>query len=257
MSETRNSPASGALSRARDLALTAAGVLILLGAAAPAGEQDRLRWLGEMRHIAVYVPPMAPSGSPLLLVMSDPGRSARYALDSWRELAEREGLVVAAVSSERPGIWRVPQDGPGFLRAVVQRVRARRAIDPRRVYLFGTGVGGGFALSMGLLQPHYFAAVASFGGDLEPGTLIEVDRLERPLPVHIYFSKRTPQFPVDALRQTAVAMRETGAEVEVERLDVGPDFERRGRKVAGRIWADLAAHALSEAPRYRSTRYDR
>ena len=142
--------------------MTAAGVLILLGAAAPAGEQDRLRWLGEMRHIAVYVPPTAPSGSALLLVMSDPRRGARYALGSWRELAEREGVVLAAVSSEQPGVWRVPQDGPGFLRAVVQRVSTRRAIDPRRVYLFGTGVGGRFALSMGLLQPHYFAAVASY-----------------------------------------------------------------------------------------------
>ena len=35
-----------------------------------------------------------------------------------------------------------------------------------------------------------------------------------------------------------------------QRLDVGPDFERRGRKAAIRIWEALSAHQLGEAPRY-------
>jgi len=233
----------------------AAAVLALLGAAAPVGEQDRVRWLGAMRHIAVHAPPTAASDSPLLVVLGDPGRSARYALDSWREIAEREGFVVAAVSSENAGVWSPTQDGPGFLRAVVQRVASRHEIDRRRVYLFGAGVGGGFALSMAVLQPRFFAAVASFGGEMQPGGLREGDRLERALPVGVYFSKRAPQFDVDALRQTAAALRRAGAEVELEKLDIGPDFERKGRKVAGRIWATLSSHAMSEEPRYRSTPY--
>lgn len=246
-----------ALKRARHLFVVAAAALSVLGAAAPAGEQDRLRWLGEMRNISVFAPPTAASGSPLLLVLGEPGRSARYALDSWRELAEREGFIVAAVSSEAAGAWRAPQDGPGLLRAVVQRVASRRRIDPRRVYLFGAGMGGGFALSMAVLQPRYFAAVASFGGGMQLGPLISSDPLDRRLPARIYFSKRTPQFDVDALEQTAAALRQSGAEVEVQRVDIGPDFERQGRKVAGRIWKALSSQAVNEEPRYRSTRYDR
>lgn len=209
-----------------------------------------------MRNIAVYAPITQASPSPLLLVMGYPGRSARYALDSWREVADLEGVVVAAVSSERPDEWRAPQDGPGLLRAVVRRVTARREIDPRRVYLFGAGSGGGFALLMGSLQPEYFAAVAGFGGPPPTGALGE-RRLGRALPVRIFYSKRMLQFDVDDLQLAAADLREAGADVEVKRLDVAPDFERKGRRVAGRIWAALEEHSLSGLPRYRSTPFDR
>ena len=243
--------------RGRPIGLAAATVLVLVGAAAapPAGEQERVRWLGAIRHIAVYAPSTAAGGSPLLVVLGNPGRGARYALNNWRELAERDGLVVAAVSSAEPGLWRSPQDGPGFLRAVVQRVGSRHEIDSRRVYLFGAGPGGGFALSMAVLQPRFFTAVASLDGDLLPGSLSAVDRLERALPVRLYLGKRAPRLDVEALQQTAEALREAGADVELEQLGVGPDFERRGRKAAERIWAALKPHSMSEEPRYRSTPY--
>ena len=80
--------------------------------------------------------------------------------------------------------------------------------------------------------------------------------LGRALPVRIFFSKRMLQFDVDALRVTGEQLREAGADVEVLRLDAAPDFERRGRKAAGRIWAALEEHTLSEPPRYRSTPFE-
>ncbi len=247
---------SAGAGRAGAWAAVAATLLPLCGGTAHAGEQDRVRWQGEMRNIAVYAPITTAGAAPLLLVLGEPGRSARYALDSWRELADLEGFVVAAVSSERPNEWRAPQDGPGLLRAVVRRVKARREIDPRRIYLFGAASGGGFALMMGSLQPRYFAAVAGFGGPLQPASP-GGRQLGRALPVRIFFSKRTPQFDVDDLRSVAEEFSRAGADVEVQRLDVGPDFERKGRKVAGRIWAALEEHALAEAPRYLSTPFDR
>lgn len=212
-----------------------------------------MRWLGEMRHIAVLVPPTAADGAPLLLAVGDPGRSARYALESWRELAEQEGFVVAAVSSHEPQIWASMHDGPGFLRAVVQRVAARHPIDRRRVYLFGAyPAGGGFALSVAADQPSYFAAVASFGGGLLPGALRQRGQLERQLPVRIFYSKRTPQFDVEALEESAERLREAGAEVEVTQLQIGPNWERQGRRVVDKIWLALSSEALPEAPRFRA-----
>lgn len=225
--------------------------LLLLGAAPPAGEQDRVRWLGEMRNIAVLAPSTATAGSPLLVALPDPGRSARYALESWRELAEREGFVVVAVSSHKREVWLPTYDGPGFLRAVVNRVASRHPIDRRRVYLFGAYTGGGFALAVAADQPAYFAAVASFGGGLLPDALVNRGQLERPLPARIFYPKRMPQFDVDVLEQSAQALRLAGAQVEIRRLDVGRDFERRGRKVVDRIWRALDGQALSDAPRFR------
>lgn len=243
--------------RLRRAFLVGVTVPALLAASPDVDEQERVRWLGEMRHVAFYAPITATGHAPLLLVLGEPGRSARYALDSWRATAERHGFIVASVSSHDSRQWRAPQDGPGLLRAVVQKVAGRRAVDRRRIYLFGSNTGSGFALSMGALQPRYFAAVAGFDGDIIPGTLAGVDRFERPLPVLIFHSKRYLEFDVEALERTAADLRAVGAEATVERLPVGSDFERNGAKAAGRIWAALSGHALGEDPRYSSTRFDR
>lgn len=239
------------------LLVAGAAPLGLAAAPPPLGEQDQVRWQGAVRHIAVYRPASAAAGAPLLLVLGEPGRSARYALGSWREVADLEGVAVVAVSSSSRAAWREAHDGAGFLRAVVQRAGARRSIDPRRVYLFGVGPGGGFAVAVAMSQPRYFAAVASLDGDPGPAVPGGVERLVRPLPVRLFHSKRLLQFDVEALHQAGVALRRSGAEVEVRRLDLAASFERKGRKVAGRIWAALASQALSEPPRYERTPWDR
>ena len=210
-----------------------------------------------MRNFAVYRPATAASGAPLLLALGNPGRSARYALDAWRETADREGFVVAAVSSHRPDTWLAAQDGSGLLRAVVRRIKSRHGIDARRVYLFGSRGGAGFVLGLGLTQPRYFAAVASFGGDPRPPGPRVANDLPRALPIHVFHSKRMLQFDVEDLMAAAGALRQAGAVVTVERLDVGTDFERRGRKVAGRIWKALSAHRLSQSPVYSPSAFDR
>jgi poly(3-hydroxybutyrate) depolymerase len=237
-------------------------VLVLAASAAlaappPVGEQERVRWQGAMRTIAVYRPDTAPSGAPLLLALGNAGRSARYALGSWRELADREGFVVAAISSEKPGLWHTPQDGPGLLRVVVRHLQGRYGTDPRRVYLFGADAGGSFVLVMAVLQPRYFAAVASFGGEPQPLALRTTEPLARAVPVRLFVTKRTPKFDLEAVDAAAAVLRDSGADVEVGRLDLDRSFERKGHKVAPRIWAALSAHVLPEAPRYSPSRYER
>ena len=248
---------SGRTGRLRRLFLVAATLPALLAASAHAADQERVRWLGEMRQIAFYAPMTATGRAPLLLVLGEPGRSARYALNSWRAAAERHGFIVASVSSQNGRQWRAPQDGPGLLRAVVQKVASLRAVDKRRLYLFGSNSGSGFALAMGALQPRYFAAVAGFDGHVIAGALSGVERFERPLPVFIFHSKRYLQFDVEALERTAADLRALGAEATLEKLPVGPDFERKGAGAAGRIWGALSEHVLDEAPRYSSTQFDR
>lgn len=249
------SPAAG---RRRRAATALVACLGGLAAAAPVGEHEQVRWLGDMRHVALLEPVTATGEAPLLLVLAEPGRAARYALESWRETAERQGLVVAAVSAHTPGAWSLAQDGPGLMRAVVQRIARRRTIDARRVYLFGAGTGGVFALSVAALQPRYFAAVGSFGGgESAPDALIPGEPLARSLPMRIYYSKKAPRHEIEALERTGGDLRRAGADVRVERLGAGPDFRRGGGRVAGAIWAALAEHALGEDPRYQPSRYDR
>ena len=233
--------------------LVAVTVPALLAAAPPASEQERVRWLGEMRHVALYSPPTTGGQAPLLLVLGEPGGGARYALDNWRSLAEREGFIVASVSSRDKRQWRSPHDSPGLLRAVVQKIASRHSVDRRRVYLFGSGTASGFALALATLQPRYFAAVAGFDGNIMRGSLDPSRQLERELPMLIYHSKRYPQFEVDALQATAKTLRGVGARVTVEKLPVVGGFERKGIKTANLVWQALSAHSLDEDPRYTTT----
>ncbi len=234
-----------------------AAALLLLGAAAPVGEPERIRYRGSMRNIAVLAPATAGGAAPLVLALGEPDRSARYYLNGWREVAEREGLIVAAISPAEPTAWRSATDGSDFLRAVVRQVASRRKVDARRVYLFGVGTGGSFALAMALQQPAYFAAVASFGGDLRSHDLIAVGQLERPLPVGLFVAKRDQRMGVEAMELTAGVLRQSGAVVDVEKLSVNPNFERKGRGAAEHIWEALKSHSLSEAPRFDRSRSDR
>ncbi len=222
-------------------------------AAAEEYEQDRIRWLGVSRHIAVLAGRPADAGeggAPLMLVLGEPGRSARYALDSWRPTTEREPLIVAAVSSAATDAWRLAPDGPEFLRTVVERVAAGHVVDRRRLYLFGSGSGGDFAVRVALLQPEYFAAVASFGGYLTRGGAGPIGGLERPIPIFLFRALADPRVGSGDLAESADWMRQAGAAVVVEELKAPVGFERRGRRTAERIWSALASHRLATTPRF-------
>jgi poly(3-hydroxybutyrate) depolymerase len=54
----------------------------------------------------------------------------------------------------------VPADGPAFLYFLIEAVKAKHAVDGRRMYLFGHSAGAEFALTMGLIESEFFAAVA-------------------------------------------------------------------------------------------------
>lgn len=230
-------------------ALAGAPVAARDGERAPV--EERIRWLGVMRTVAVYAPQTAPESLPVLLVLGPSGRSARYAIDSWRQVADEEGVLVAALAPEAQESWRVPRDGPALLRAIVDRLARRHALDRRRVVLFGDGAGGSFALLAGLMQPEYFAAAASFSGDLEPHLRAVAERAARPLPVYLYRGARCSRLSLAELERTAGWLEEAGLPARAAELPgLGCDFEKRGRRAAAGIWNELSRHRLEGEPRY-------
>ena len=86
---------------------------------------------------------------------------------------------------------------------------------------------------MAVLQPKYFAAAGSFGGDPRLEALDRPGPLARALPMRIYYSKRMLQFDVEALQRAAADLRGLGADVEAARLDVGSRL-RAARRQGGR-----------------------
>ena len=98
----------------------------------------------------------------------DPGRALAVAGEEGRHHTGRPRRH----SSRRLG---QRDDGPLFIRHVVEAVQTDYAVDRRAMYVFGHSAGAIFGISMGVLESEYFAAVAVHAGALSP-SIVPVHR---------------------------------------------------------------------------------
>ncbi|HJV47797.1 MAG TPA: PHB depolymerase family esterase [Geothrix sp.] len=113
------------------------------------------------------------------------GIQERCPLSAWARIADREGLVVAALDGAkgedgkqgwndgRPGSTGNPTtDDIGFVKAVIDRMEREQGTDPSRVYAMGMSNGGVFTFRLALALDHPLAAIAaacaSMPGDHAP-----------------------------------------------------------------------------------------
>jgi poly(3-hydroxybutyrate) depolymerase len=123
---------------------------------------------GKTRVYYLYVPSTIKPGSPapLIVMLHGSGRVGMSLVEKWKDLAKKEGFIIAGPDSLDTRVWGMPQDGPDFLRDLVEELKAKYPINPRRVYLFGHSGGAIFALEMSLMESQYFAATAVHAGAL-------------------------------------------------------------------------------------------
>src|SRR5437868_10337565 len=116
----------------------------------------------DARPYYLFVPESVGSEpAPLVITLHGSGRDGRPLVELFRGLASKERFIVAGPDAlDRRG-WQVPVDGPAFLYFLVEAVKAKHAVDRRRVYLFGHSAGASFALTMGLMESEYFAGVVA------------------------------------------------------------------------------------------------
>ena len=157
----------------------------------------------------LYVPSTVSAGkpAPLVLTFHGSGSYGRPIVEEWKDLAEKEGVVVAGPDSTDSVHWASPQDGPLLLRDVVDAVAAKTPIDRRRVYLFGHSAGACFVLQMASLESEYFAAAAVHAGSVDPAYFSIFDFATRKIPMLIFIGTRDAYFPLPAVRATAEAMK--------------------------------------------------
>ncbi|WP_437333828.1 alpha/beta hydrolase family esterase [Sorangium sp. So ce394] len=142
------------------------------------GDNDRTLTVGDTtRSYVVRLPASYTGASPLPLVLDFHtlgGTSAAEAEASgYRELAEREGFIVAWPQGIE-GAWNIGPcctssrdvDDVGFARALVQEVQAEACVDVKRVYAVGVANGGGMAYHLACNAADVFAGVAPSAFDL-------------------------------------------------------------------------------------------
>ncbi len=209
------------------------------------GGRDRTYW--------IFVPdggaPDAPR--PLLVLLHGSGRNGETLARPWKDFATKEGLVLAAPDSLDSVHWSSPSDGPEFLRDVVEAVRARTSVDPRRIFLFGHSAGACFALEMGALESNYFAAVAIHAGATPPGDFATFDWARRKVPYGIWIGTEDAFFPLEAVRATRDALKSRGFPVEYQEMGGHThDYYGSARDINRMAWDFFKSRPLTADAQY-------
>src|SRR5919106_1140174 len=106
--------------------------------------KESIRSQGKERTYYLFVPdkisPATPA--PLIVLLHGSGRNGLSLVEKWKELAKKEGIIIAGPDSLDSRGWRIPEDGPEFIHELVEALKAKYPINPRRMYLFGHSAGG-------------------------------------------------------------------------------------------------------------------
>ena len=131
--------------------------LLLFSAHARAGEKvskESFESHGKKRTYYLFVPGSvtAVAPAPLVVLLHGSGRNGLSLVEKWKDLAASEGFIIVGPDAINTQGWHTPEDGPDFLRDLVEMLRAKYPVNPRRVYLFGHSAGAVFALDLSMLE---------------------------------------------------------------------------------------------------------
>jgi poly(3-hydroxybutyrate) depolymerase len=189
---------------------------------------------------------------PLLILLHGSNRNGLSLVEKWKDLAEKEGILLAGPDAINSSHWSTGLDGPDFLRDIVEALKLKYRIDQRRIYLFGHSAGAGFALYMSLFESQYFAATAIHAGALSPDSYSYVEDAERKIPIAIWVGDRDPFFPLDQVRATKNLFASKGFPVELTEIpnhdhwyyDLAPKINRSA-------WEFLKKYELPGDPNFK------
>src|SRR5947209_6590857 len=231
--------------------------LLLFSAHARAGEKvskESFESHGKKRTYYLFVPGSvtAVAPVPLVVLLHGSGRNGLSLVEKWKDLAASEGFIIVGPDAINTQGWHTPEDGPDFLRDLVEMLRAKYPVNPRRVYLFGHSAGAVFALDLAMLESEYFAAAAVHAGarlSAEEFSILAYPK--RKIPTAIIVGDRDGFFPLDSVRATEAALKEKGFTVEVTVMeghdhwyyDLAPGINRNA-------WDFLKRYELNSEPKY-------
>src|SRR5215510_3599660 len=229
-------------------------MLVFQARAADRITKETIESQGKKRTYYLMVPESAksPAPVPLIVLLHGSGRNGLSLMEKWKELASREGIIIAGPDSRDSQGWQIPGDGPGFIHELVQTLRAKHPINPRRIYLFGHSAGAVFALNLSMMESEYFAATAVHAGSWRTEKELSArDYAKRKTPLAIIVGDRDAFFPLSSVKATEAALKERGFSVDVKVMkghdhwyyDLAPQINRDA-------WDFLRRHELSEDPRY-------
>jgi len=156
---------------------------------------------GETRTVCAFIPEKA-GPLPLVILLHGSGRNGEIMASLWKDLARREGFIVAAPNAHNAATWDSTRDTPEFFPAIVDQIESRHAIDRRRIYLFGHSAGAAYALFLAVMDSDLFAATAIHAGALQTNPYALFAEVTRKMPIAIWVGDRDPLFPIATVIET-------------------------------------------------------
>lgn len=106
-------------------------------------QKETILSAGKSRTYYTLVPEKITTPVPLLLLLHGSGRDGMSQIDAWKDLAEKEHILLVAPDSANSRNWVFGTDGPECLHDVIEAVRSRYPVDGQRIYSFGHKAANG------------------------------------------------------------------------------------------------------------------
>jgi poly(3-hydroxybutyrate) depolymerase len=213
--------------------------------------KESLTSQGTARTYYLFVPDSAKEKpAPLLILLHGSGRDGKILIEHWQSLAKKEGIILAGPDAIVRQGWG-PDDGPLFIRHVIEAVQTDYAVDRRAMYVFGHSAGAIFGISMGVLESEYFAAVAVHAGSVSPSVVPFIAKAPRKIPIAVWLGTNDPGFPVRQVRDSLELLKRQEFPVELTEI-AGHTHNYYGRssEINKAAWAFLQGKRLEKDPLY-------
>ena len=199
----------------KKLALLFLLAISTLASAAAKPEKQTLTSDGKERIYYTFVPEKLAAPAPLLLLLHGSGRDGMSQINEWKDLAAKEGLILAAPDSGNSREWSMNTDGLEFLHEVVEAMRAKNSVDGKRIYIFGHSAGAVFALYMAVMESKYFAAAGVHAGALREDFYPYLDLAQRKIPITIWVGTDDAYFSLALVKGTQGELNKHGFQAQV------------------------------------------
>ena len=215
---------------------------------------------GKKRAYYLFVPEKltAASPAPLIVLLHGSGRNGLSLVEKWKELAEKEKVIIVGPDSSDSRGWRVPEDGPDYIHELVSALKAKHPINARRVYLFGHSAGAGQALYLSLLESEYFAAAAVHAGALNKDGHPLIPLAKRKIPIAMFGGTNDDSVPLPLVRATRDALNAAGFSPELTEMKGHTHwYYDRAPEINRSAWDFLKRHELGAEPNYVKYQFSR
>ena len=222
--------------------------------------KESIRSQGRERIYYLFVPDQISAATPvpLIVLLHGSGRNGLSLVEKWKDLAKKEGIIIAGPDAITSHGWKIPDDGPDFIHELVEALKAKYPINIRRVYLFGHSAGAGQALYLSLLESEYFAATAVHAGALGTDDGPYIDRAKRKIPIAIFVGTNDHLVPLPVVRASRDALNARGFKPELTEIKGHTHwYYDRAPEINRSAWDFLKGHELGGEPKYQQHQFNR